>query len=99
MAEPTHCDETSGFLNHERQCLDQLFNAIGYADAFRLYNKDTDEFSHWPSGEVGEGPGWRTDFQVVSGSLRNRVEYAVLYKAKTFSSHLPVIVDYDMETL
>jgi hypothetical protein len=27
------------------------------------------------------------------------VEYAVMYKANAFSSHTPVIVDYDIEQL
>ncbi len=99
VEDPVNCRDVSGFLEHERQCLNQLYTGIGYADAFRRYNSDADEFTHWPSGIAGEGSGWRTDFQVVSGSLRDRVEYAVIYKAKTFSSHLPVIVDYEMETI
>ena len=70
---------------------------IGYIDAFRRGNPDKDEFSWWPSGEPGEGYGWRTDLQIVSASLKNRVEYAMIYKRQLFSSHLPVIVDYDLE--
>lgn len=99
VGDPKGCQQLSGFLPEERQTLSQLYNGIGYTDAFRLYNSEGDEFTSWPSGEVGEGCGWRTDLQVVSNSLRTKVEYAVLYKTKTFSSHLPVIVDYDMESL
>lgn len=89
----------SGFLDHERQWLDQLYDEIGYADAFRCGNTDNDEFSWWPSGVMEEGDGWRTDTQVVSGELARHVEYAVIYKNSTFSSHAPVIVDYDLEEL
>ncbi|TNE76549.1 MAG: exodeoxyribonuclease III [Gammaproteobacteria bacterium] len=99
VSNPADCQALSGFLPHERQTLSQLYNSIGYADAFRLFNADDDEFTYWPSGEVGEGCGWRSDFQLVSNSLREKVEYAVTYKAKTFSSHLPVIIDYDLEAL
>lgn len=88
-----------GFLPYERQCLDQIFNQIGYADTFRQDNTDADEYSWWPSGKIGEGLGLRTDFQVSSNSLRSYVEYATIYKSKQFSSHLPVIVDYDLELL
>ncbi len=88
---------TPGFLPHEQQWMNQLFNQIGYSDAFRQVNSDPDEFSWWPSGEIGVGDGWRTDYQVVSESLRRKVEYAVVYKSQAFSSHLPVIVDYDIE--
>jgi exodeoxyribonuclease III len=90
-------EERPGFLPHERQWMDQLYSELGYVDAFRQVNKDKDEFTWWPSGVPFEGDGWRTDLQVISGELRNRVEYAVIYKNQTFSSHLPVIIDYDIE--
>jgi len=90
---------TSGFLTEERQWLDQLYCEINYADAFRLSNDDNDEFSWWPSGELSEGDGWRTDTQIISKSLSGQVEYAVLYTAKAFSSHAPVIIDYDIHDL
>ncbi len=89
----------SGFLTQERQWLQQLFTDIGYLDAFRLANRDTDEYSWWPSGQIGNGDGWRTDFQVISKDLGKQVEYAVIYKAREFSSHAPVIVDYDLDRL
>lgn len=99
VSEPAACEALSGFLPHERQTLGQLYNTIGYADAFRLFNSDRDEFTFWPSGEIGKGCGWRTDLQLISNNLRHSVEYAVTYKAKSFSSHLPVIIDYDIESL
>jgi exodeoxyribonuclease-3 len=89
-----HC---SGFLPHERQWLSQLYHQLGYVDAFRRVNKDSDEYSYWPSGILGEGDAWRSDFQVASGSLGTSVEYAAIYKTQQFSSHLPVIIDYDLE--
>lgn len=90
-------DSVSGFLPHEQQWMKQLFSQVGYTDAFRRGNTDKDEYSWWPSGEIGKGDGWRTDYQVISDSLANRVEYATTYKNKVFSSHLPLIVDYDLE--
>jgi exodeoxyribonuclease-3 len=99
VSTPDACRDLSGFLPHEQQCLEQVFGDIGYADAFRLFNTDADEFTHWPAGKPLEGTGWRTDMQIVSKNLTSRVEYAVIYKGKVFSSHLPVIVDYDLETL
>lgn len=87
----------SGFLPHEQQWMDQLFNQLGYVDAFRRVNNDPDEYSWWPSGEIGKGDGWRTDYQVLSNRLKSRVEYGVFYKTQQFSSHLPLIMDYDIE--
>jgi len=89
----------SGFLEHERVWMNQLFKQLGYADAFRLAVPEGGEYSWWPSGEIGEGNGMRVDYQVISEDLAKRVEYAAMYKTKAFSSHLPVIVDYDIEDL
>jgi exodeoxyribonuclease-3 len=33
----------------------------------------------------------------VSNSLGAKVEYAAIYKTQQFSSHMPVIIDYDIE--
>jgi len=89
--------DQSGFLGHEQQWMNQLFSQLGYVDAFRTAVPDEGEYSWWPSGEVGKGDGWRIDYQVVSQDLGRRVEYAAMYKTKTFSSHLPVIVEFDLE--
>ena len=91
--------EESGFLTSERSWMGTLFGDLGYSDAFRRGNSDTDEFSWWPAGTIGEGDGWRVDYQVISRELAPLVEYAVMYKAKEFSAHAPVIVDYDLEEL
>lgn len=88
-----------GFLPEDELWWRQVKEQIGYADAFRLGNADTDTFSWWPSGTQGKGDGWRTDTQLVSRELAATVEYAVLYTAKAFSSHAPVIVDYDIADL
>jgi len=84
-----------GFLAEERQWMDELFES-GYVDAFREINSDQDEFSWWPLGNR-DANGWRTDFQVVSEGLKYNVEYGAIYKAKEFSSHAPIIMDYDIE--
>lgn len=93
------CSSLPGFLPHEQQWLDQTFKQLSYTDAFRQVNRDPDEFSWWPSGQVGEEGGWRTDMHIVSDALKKRVEYGMIYKKQTFSSHLPVIIDYDIDEL
>ncbi|BFM13749.1 exodeoxyribonuclease III [Simiduia litorea] len=86
-----------GYLPHERNWLNQLFTQIEYTDAFRKVNNDADEYSWLPTEGDLHGSEWRTDFQVVSNNLANRVEYATIYKGQPFSSHRPVIIDYDLE--
>jgi exodeoxyribonuclease-3 len=84
---------TPGFLLPERRWLDDACHRLGYVDAFRVANRDNDEFSWWP--ETSPAAGWRVDFQLVSAGLRHKVEYAMIYKKQRFSSHAPVIIDYD----
>lgn len=83
-----------GFLLSERRWLDDVIHRLGYIDAFRNVNKDHDEFSWWPEGNKQDGR--RVDFQLVSGSLRHKIEYGAIYKNQEFSTHAPVIMDYDM---
>ena len=90
-----HAD-TPGFLAAERQYLDGLYGELGYVDAFRVVNQDEDEFSWWPGGRAA-GDGWRVDLQIVSAGLRGTIEYGALYKVQKFSSHAPLIMDYDIE--
>ena len=91
-----HIGDT-GFLPHEQQWLNQTFKQVGYSDAFRLANNDSDEFSWWPSNTPNTGDGWRTDFHIISDALKKSVEYATIYKSRQFSSHLPVVIDYDIK--
>jgi exodeoxyribonuclease III len=85
----------SGFLAEERQWMNELL-ASGYVDAFREISSDNDEYSWWPDGERGKN-GWRTDFQIISQGLKYAVDYGAIYKIKEFSTHAPVIMDYDIE--
>ncbi len=66
----------------------------GYCDAFRAYTNDPDEFTWWPGGD--EAGSLRTDTHVVSSSLGGRVDYAAIYTEEIFSSHAPIIIDYDI---
>ncbi len=85
----------SGFLTEERQWMNELLES-GYVDAFREVCSDQDEFSWWPDGIRGKN-GWRTDFQIISQGLKYAVDYGAIYKIKEFSTHAPVIMDYDIE--
>lgn len=86
---------TTGFLAEERQWMNELLES-GYVDAFREVNSDQDEFSWWPDGDRDKN-GWRTDFQIISQGLKYAVDYGAIYKIKAFSTHAPVIMDYDIE--
>jgi exodeoxyribonuclease-3 len=88
---------TPGFLPFEREWLNGLYNESGYADALRIVSAERDVFSWWPSGAVGRGDGWRADTQVVSPEFSPYIQKAQYYSDQLFSSHLPLIVDYDID--
>jgi len=96
LQDPQRNRGISGALPEEQQWMDVLFSDLSYVDAFREVNSDPDEFTWWPDGERGSN-GWRTDYQVVSGSLRSKIEYGAIYKNQVFANHAPLIMDYDYE--
>jgi exodeoxyribonuclease-3 len=96
LQDPARNNGVSGALPEEQQWMDTLFSDLGYVDAFREVNSDPDEFSWWPDGER-DSNGWRTDYQVISASLRTKVEYGAIYKSQVFAAHAPLIMDYDFE--
>jgi exodeoxyribonuclease-3 len=85
----------SGFLAEERQWMDEVLE-LGYVDAFREINSDSDEFTWWPENDR-DNNGLRTDFHLVSAGMKYATDYGAIYKAQQFSSHAPVIMDYDLE--
>lgn len=97
LQQPERNAGLSGATVEEQQWMDRLFSEFGYVDAFREVNADPDEFSWWPDGDRDSEDGWRVDYQVVSAGLRPVVEHGAYYKNDVFSSHAPLIMDYDYE--
>ena len=90
--EDKNIDDIPGFLLEERRWMDDVRHQLGYSDAFREINHDDDEFSWWPNENES---GWRVDTQIVSDGMKKHIEYGSIYKKQQFSSHAPVIMDYD----
>ena len=60
--------KNSGFLPHERAWLDELFDDVGFIDAFRHVNDGPDQYTWWSNrGQAWvNNVGWRIDYQVAS---------------------------------
>jgi exodeoxyribonuclease-3 len=86
-----------GFLPFERQWLNELYNDLGYVDVMRSLSSDRDLLSWWPKGEIGNGDGWRVDMQIASPEIASYACRAHFVQNAVFSSHLPLVVDYDCE--
>ncbi|WP_304986030.1 exodeoxyribonuclease III [Coxiella-like endosymbiont] len=89
--------KNSGCLPKERTWIDEVFTKVGMVDAFRVVNKEPDQYTWWSSrGRAWEkNVGWRIDYQVITPDLKNCVKSVNIYKAQRFSDHAPLIIDYD----
>jgi len=84
--------KNSGCLPEERAWLDDVFNEIGFVDAFRVVNQKPDQYTWWSNrGRAWDNNvGWRIDYQVVTPNLGKRVQKASIYKKERFSDHAPL---------
>lgn len=91
--------KNSGFLPEERAWLDKLYDKVGYVDAFRVVNKEPEQYSWWSNrGQArANNVGWRLDYHVVSPTLSDKVTATEIYTKEKFSDHAPVIIDYAIE--
>lgn len=94
LQEPEKHQASSGFLPQEREWMAELLES-GYVDAFRRVSSDEPAFTYWP--EDRDSDGWRVDLQIISEELKHNVEFGAVYTGAEFSSHAPVIMDYDID--
>ncbi len=89
--------KNSGFLPEERAWLDRLLGEVGYIDAFREVNRESEQYTWWSNrGQAwAKNVGWRIDYQILSPGLRGSVQRAEIYKQQRFSDHAPLLMDYD----
>ena len=87
--------KNSGCLPEERAWLDKVFK-IGWVDAFREVDARAQQYTWWSNrGRAWDNNvGWRIDYQWADSSLKNKITSAKIYKAKRFSDHAPLIIDY-----
>ncbi len=90
--------KNSGFLPHERAWLDELFDEVGYIDAFRSVNPQAGQYTWWSNrGQSwAKNVGWRIDYQIASPRLAGAACSAQIFKAQRFSDHAPLIMDYEL---
>ncbi len=91
--------KNSGFLPEERAWMDQLFDELGFVDAFRVRNQAEEEYTWWSNrGQArANNVGWRIDYQVITPGLAERVQDVAIYRDTPFSDHAPLLIDYQGE--
>ena len=90
--------KNSGFLPEERAWMDELFDSVGFVDAFRQINPHEDQYTWWSNrGQAwANNVGWRIDYQITTPAMAAKVSKARIYTEKRFSDHAPLIMDYDL---
>ncbi len=89
--------KNSGFLPEERAWLSQVFDELGYVDVFRRLNPKPDQYTWWSNrGQAWKkNVGWRIDYQIATPAIAAKAVKESIYKARRFSDHAPLTIDYD----
>lgn len=88
--------KNSGFLPEERAWLDELFDNVGFVDAFRVINQEADQYTWWSHrGQAwAKNVGWRIDYQILTPHFKDLIKSVAIYKDQRFSDHAPLIIEY-----
>ncbi len=84
--------KNAGFTDEERACFTRLMEE-GYIDTFRLLNPDLEGAYSWWSYRFqarAKNAGWRIDYFVTSGALKDRIKDAKIHSDVFGSDHCPV---------
>ncbi len=89
--------KNSGFLPEERAWLTRVFDELGFVDVFRRLNPKPDQYTWWSNrGQAwAKNVGWRIDYQIATPGVAARAVKESIYKARRFSDHAPLTIDYD----
>jgi exodeoxyribonuclease III len=88
-----------GFLPQERAWLSGVFEMLGYVDVFRRVDPRPEQYTWWSNrGQAWtKNVGWRIDYQIATPGIADKAIKASIYKARRFSDHAPLVIDYDCE--
>ena len=96
LARPKENEKISGFLPIERAWIDTFIDH-GYVDAFRHFNKESDQYSWWDmkSKARERNVGWRIDYFFVNKELMPKVKNAFIMQDVMGSDHCPVGIEIE----
>ncbi len=89
--------KNSGFLPEERAWLTRVFDELGWVDVFRRIDPRPAQYTWWSNrGQAwAKNVGWRIDYHIATPRLAAAARRAAIYKARRFSDHAPLIIEYD----
>ena len=89
-----------GFTDEERKGFQNWIDA-GYLDSFRLFTEGNGHYTWWsPMSKARErNVGWRIDYFLISGSLRDAITNAQIHPEAMGSDHCPVSIELDQSKI
>lgn len=89
--------KNSGFLPEERVWLTRVIDELGWVDVFRRVDPRAEQYTWWSNrGQAwAKNVGWRIDYHFATPKLAAGAQRAAIYKARRFSDHAPLTIDYD----
>jgi exodeoxyribonuclease-3 len=98
LARPKANENTSGFLQIERDWMDKFVSA-GYVDTFRhIHGDKPDHYSWWSyrANARTNNVGWRIDYFFVSEDLKDSIKDAYILNDIMGSDHCPVGLEIEI---
>lgn len=94
LKNPKQNEKTSGFMPVEREWIDKYLEN-GFVDIYREKYPEREEYTWWTYrvNARSRNVGWRLDYFLVSGGLRERVKDVVILKDVMGSDHCPVEIE------
>ncbi len=92
LKNPKTNHKNAGFTDEERACFDKVMEN-GFIDTYRYFYPDKEGAYSWWSYMFqarAKNAGWRIDYFVVSGSLRDKLTGAAIHAQIMGSDHCPV---------
>ena len=76
-----------------------MLDRVGWVDVFRTLDARPEQYTWWSNrGQAwAKNVGWRIDYQIATSGIAARAVKASIYKARRFSDHAPLTVDYDWD--
>ena len=91
--------KNAGFTDEERGKMDAVLDA-GFIDTFRFFYPDMEQIYSWWSYRFSaraKNAGWRIDYFIVSGSLKDALVDAKIHTEVLGSDHCPVELDINID--
>jgi exodeoxyribonuclease-3 len=97
LARPDDNHMSHGFTDQERAGFDNIL-AAGFVDTFRMFNKEGDNYSWWTawSNARARNVGWRIDYFIASGALKDKIKSATIHPKIMGSDHCPVSIELEL---